>query len=77
MNDPFADYVGQAMTPHHWKMLQQVLSSDEYLQTEGQSFYADLRRATGVVEPDDTSDFHDKSLLAIVGKMRRVEYSAM
>jgi hypothetical protein len=52
-----------------------TISDDEALQMNGQSFYADLRRATGVLEPEDTSDFHDKSLLAIVGKMGRMEYA--
>lgn len=54
-----------------------LISDDESLQTEGQSFYADLRRATGILEPEDTSDFHDKSLLAIVGAMGRIEYAAL
>jgi hypothetical protein len=30
----------------------------ENLQTEGHSIYADLRRATGVLEPEDTSVRH-------------------
>jgi hypothetical protein len=49
----------------------------ENLQTEGHSIYADLRRATGVLEPEDTSDFHDISLRAIVSKMGRIEYAAI
>jgi hypothetical protein len=53
------------------------LSADENLQTEGHSIYADLRRATGVLEPEDTSDFHDISLRAIVSKMGRIEYAAI
>jgi hypothetical protein len=53
------------------------LSSDEALQTEGQSIYADLRKATGVIEPQDTSDFHDRDLLAVVGKMGRINYAAL
>jgi hypothetical protein len=54
-----------------------IISDDENLQTEGQAFFADLRTATGILEPDDTSDFHDKSLRAIVGKMGRIEYAAL
>jgi hypothetical protein len=54
-----------------------IISDDEALQTNGQSAYADLRRATGIHEPDDTSDFHDKSLLAIVTSMGRIEYAAL
>jgi hypothetical protein len=51
-----------------------LVSSDETLQTDGQSIYADLRKATGVLEPDDTSDFHDRSLLAVVSGMGRIKY---
>jgi hypothetical protein len=54
-----------------------IISDDETLQTNGQYAYADFRRATGIVEPDDTSDFHDKSLLAIVTSMGRIEYAAL
>jgi hypothetical protein len=53
------------------------LSKDEDLQTQGQSIYADIRKATGILEPEDTSDFHNKSLLAIVGSMGRIEYAAL
>jgi hypothetical protein len=53
-----------------------LASNDESLQTEGQSIYADLRKATGLYQPEDTSDFHDRSLWAIVGKMGRIEYLA-
>jgi len=53
------------------------LSGDENLQAEGQSIFADLRKATGVVEPEDTSDLHDCSLRAIVGSMGRIEYAAL
>jgi hypothetical protein len=52
-----------------------VVSDDEATQTNGQSFHADLRTATGVLEAEDTSDYHDKALLAIVGKMGRIEYA--
>ncbi len=50
-------------------------SKDENVQTEGQSIYADIRRATGILEPEDTSDFHDVPLLASVGAMGRIEYA--
>lgn len=51
------------------------ISADESAQTEGQSFYADLRQVTGVLHPDDTSDLHDIPLVAIVGPMGRIEYA--
>jgi hypothetical protein len=53
------------------------LSNDETLQTEGQSFFADLRKATGVTDPQDTSDLHDCGLRAIVTSMGRIEYAAL
>jgi hypothetical protein len=52
-----------------------TISENEALQMTGQSIYSNLRNATGVIDPDDTSDFHDKKLLAIVGKMGRIEYA--
>ncbi len=52
-------------------------SSDEREEDAGRAFFSQLRNATGVLEPDDTSDFHDKALLAIVGKIRRIEYAAL
>jgi hypothetical protein len=52
-------------------------SADESLQFEGQSIFADLRKATGVLEPDDTSDLHDRPLRAIVSSMGRIEYAAL
>jgi hypothetical protein len=58
---------------HTFKMV----SNDENLQTEGQSFFADLRKATGIIDPNDTSDFHDISLRAIVTSMGRIEYAAL
>jgi hypothetical protein len=54
-----------------------LVSADETEQMTGQAIYTQLRNATGVIEPDDTSDFHDKSLLAVVGKMGRVEYASL
>jgi hypothetical protein len=54
-----------------------TISNDEHLQTEGQSFFAELRNATGVIQPDDTSDFHDVSLRAIVTSMGRIQYAAL
>jgi hypothetical protein len=53
------------------------VSADESQQTEGQSFFADLRKATGVIEPEDTSDFHEVLLRAIVTSMGRIEYAAL
>jgi hypothetical protein len=32
---------------------------------------------TGVLEPEDTSDFHDEALLAVVGPMGRIEYASL
>jgi hypothetical protein len=52
-----------------------VISEDETTQANGQSFFSELRHATGIIEPDDTSELHDKELLAIVGKMGRIEYA--
>ena len=51
-----------------------IVSDDENLQTDGQKFFADLRNATGIIEPEDTSDFHDRSLLAVVSGMGRIKY---
>ncbi len=53
------------------------ISSNEDEQKMGQSIFADLRNATGVIEPQDTSDFHDCGLLAVVGKMGRIEYATL
>jgi hypothetical protein len=53
------------------------ISVDESEQTQGQSFFAELRNATGVIQPEDTSDFHDLSLRAIVTAMGRIEYAAL
>jgi hypothetical protein len=55
----------------------QYLSMDENVQAEGQSIFADLRKATGKLDPDDTSDLHDLSLLAIVTAMGKVQYQAL
>jgi hypothetical protein len=52
-----------------------IVSADEATQTKGQEFFTDLRRATGVLHPDDTSDLHDIPLVAIVGPMGRIEYA--
>jgi hypothetical protein len=52
-----------------------IMSADETAQTNGQSFFSDLRRVTGVLEPNDTSDLHDIALVAIVGPMGRIEYA--
>jgi hypothetical protein len=53
-----------------------IVSGDENEQFDGQSIYANIRNATGLLEPDDTSDFHDKVFHAVVGKMGRIEYAA-
>jgi hypothetical protein len=52
-------------------------SADEDVQLEGMALFSQIRRATGVLEPDDTSDFHDKTLRAIVSSMGRIEYAAL
>jgi hypothetical protein len=49
-----------------------LIWGDETLQTNDQSFCSDIRNATGVLEPQETSDFHDKVALAVVGKMGRI-----
>jgi hypothetical protein len=54
-----------------------IVSADEEQQTKGQSIYAQLRNATGVLEPENTIDFLDKCVQAIVGKMGRVGYAAL
>jgi hypothetical protein len=53
------------------------VSRDETAQFEGQSIYAQLRSATGVLEPNDTSDFHDRPLRAVVGPMGRISYETL
>jgi hypothetical protein len=53
-----------------------IISADESTQTEGQAVWAQLRHATHVLEPEDTSDLHERSLLAIVGQVGRIEYAA-
>jgi hypothetical protein len=58
---------------HTFKMV----SDNEIEHAAGSSFFAELRSATGVLEPEDTSDFHDKALLAVVGKMGRIEYASL
>jgi hypothetical protein len=66
------DHEGQEFS-HTFK----YLSADESLQTDGHSIYADPRKATGILEPEDASDFHDKSLWATVGPMGRIEYATL
>jgi hypothetical protein len=58
---------------HTFKMV----SENEIEHAAGSSFFSELRHATGILEPDDTSDFHDKHLQAIVGPMGRIEYAAL
>jgi hypothetical protein len=52
-----------------------IMSADETTQTNGQSFFSDLRRVTGIDHPENTSDLHDIPLVAIVGPMGRIEYA--
>ena len=52
-----------------------IMSADETTQTNGQSFFSDLRRVTGIDQPENTSDLHDIPLVAIVGPMGRIEYA--
>jgi hypothetical protein len=54
-----------------------MVSENEIEHAAGSSFFSELRHATGILEPDDTSDFHDKHLQAIVGPMGRIEYAAL
>jgi hypothetical protein len=53
------------------------LSADENQQIEGMSIFSELRHATGIIEPQDTSDLHDKCLRAVVGGMGRIRYEAL
>jgi hypothetical protein len=53
------------------------LSEDENENANGQSIYADIRNATGILTPDDTSDFHDSSLIASVEKMGRIKFEKL
>ncbi|MGY3588525.1 hypothetical protein ACVIGB_002516 [Bradyrhizobium sp. USDA 4341] len=53
-----------------------LLSADENVQREGSAFFTQVRQATGLLEPGDTSDFHGKTLLATVKAMGRIEYAA-
>ena len=52
-----------------------IMSADETTQTNGQSFFSDLRRVTGIDQPENTSDLHGIPLVAIVGPMGRIEYA--
>lgn len=54
-----------------------LMSADESAQDQGMTTYRQVREATGVLEPDDTSDFHGKPLRAIVKPMGRIEYTAL
>ena len=53
------------------------LSADEEARSKGMAIFGELRRATGVLEPDDTCDLHDKTLRAVVGAMGRISYEAL
>jgi hypothetical protein len=55
----------------------QYLSEDPNVQAEGESIFADLRKATRKIDPSDTSDLHDLSLMAIVTTMGKVQYEAL
>jgi hypothetical protein len=52
-------------------------STNEDEQLKGMATFGELRHATGVLEPDDTSDLHDKCLRAVVGPMGRISYEAL
>lgn len=54
-----------------------IVSADETTQTKGQAIWAQLRRATGKLEPFDTCDLHGLPLLAIHTGMGRIEYAAV
>ncbi|WP_144030864.1 hypothetical protein [Bradyrhizobium japonicum] len=54
-----------------------LMSADETAQDQGMATYRQVREATGVLEPEDTSDFRGKSLRAIVKPMGRVEYASL
>ncbi|WP_439366036.1 hypothetical protein ACNJYD_08940 [Bradyrhizobium sp. DASA03005] len=66
------DHAGKEFS-HAFKLM----SADESAQDQGMATYRQIREATGVLEPDDTSDFHGKSLRAIVKSMGRVEYVSL
>ncbi len=53
------------------------LSEDDNVQAEGQTIFADLRRAAGKIDVSDTSELHDLTLCAIVTSMGRIEYAAL
>jgi hypothetical protein len=55
----------------------QYVSKDENVQAEGQTIFADIRKATRKIDPNDTSDLHDLSLMAIVTAMGKVQYEAL
>ena len=42
---------------------------------EGQAVFRDIREATGVLAPDETTDFHGVVLCADIGKFGRVKYA--
>lgn len=52
-------------------------SDDEEERLRGSETFAELRRATGILEPEDTSDFHEKYLRAVVAPMGRISYEAL
>lgn len=52
-------------------------SADEDERLKGSATFAELRHATGILEPDDTSDFVGLSLYAVVAPMGRIEYAAI
>jgi hypothetical protein len=54
-----------------------IASADEAAQTEGRSIFADLRRVTGIDQPEDTCDLHGIALRAIVGPMGHIRYEAL
>ncbi|WP_271574006.1 hypothetical protein [Bradyrhizobium sp. CCBAU 11361] len=54
-----------------------LMSADESAQDQGLATFRQIREATGVLEPEDTSDLHDKTLLATVRAMGRIEYAPL
>jgi hypothetical protein len=53
------------------------LSAAEDVQSDGMATFGELRHATGILEPEDTSDLNDKCLRAVVGPMGRISYETL
>jgi hypothetical protein len=52
-------------------------SADEDERLRGSATFGELTQATGILEPDDTSDFIGKCLQAVVAPMGRISYEAL